>query len=265
MLNNVEKSASATRPPGTRPVIVNGKIEWIPIPKRAPPLPPSSSIAPSSFSSSSSSSTGSAGFRLQGPVTLTERVSEAFSFILHHRWTLLGLISYVVLVRYIHDHKWGAVITMLFAILAMVTVGLSKSSGDLDSLSPYQILNRGAQSLAGQYHASALDRERRFGPGGVVKEEEEFANVFAGGGRRGGNARGGNVLGSGSGDDNNGNTGLRQRINPERRDDGKSANEDRKNNDNDDDDEEDNEEDEEMQRREDTELEEAIARSLSER
>jgi len=263
---NVDKPNASARPPGTRPVIVNGKIEWIPIPKRAPPLPPSSSsIAPPPSSSSSFSSTGSAGFRLQGPVTFTERVSEAFSFILHHRWTLLGLISYVCLVRYINDHKWGAVITMLFAILAMVTVGLSKSSGDLDSLSPYQILNRGAQSLAGQYHASALDRERRFGPGGVVKEDEEFANVFAGGGRRGGNARGGNVLGGGGGDVNNGNTGLRQRINAERRDDGKSANEDRKNNDDDEEEEEDEEEDEEIQRREETELEEAIARSLSER
>jgi len=158
----------------------------------------------------------------------------------------LGLVSYVCLVRYINDHKWGAVITMLFAILAMVTVGLSKSSGDTNSLSPYQILNKGAQSLAGQYQASSLDRERRFGPGSV-KEEVEFANVFAeGGGRRTG-ATSGNVLGSDT-------SGLRQRG----KEDGSRETTERVT-------EEEKDDEDDVFEDDDAELNEAIARSLSER
>ena len=243
-----------TRPSGTRPVIVNGKIEWIPLPKRAPPPPPSSS------SSSSSTSSSSSGNRLKGNVTLFERVSELVTFILYHRWTLVGLIVYLCLVRYINNHKWGAVITMLFAILAMVTIGLGKSNGDTNNLSPYYILNKGAQSLAGQYHASALDRERRLGAGGVVggRNEEEFANVFAGSGRR---INEGQRLGHGSGNDsiNENNSGLRQRLN------GKVINQNKEEKENKTQEGDELDEGDEQEEIEDAELEEAIARSLSER
>lgn len=186
------------RPPGSRPVIVNGELRWV-AGDGQPLAVASGSAAIATSATSTSAPTNSYPRRADGtivtPPTTRQKIAALFRLMWkgavllaanilswlksNPRW-VAAFVAYVVLLRVVNNYRWGTVITMVAFIVLLLTKGLSRTPMKPGELSAYSIFNPGYQSLPGQLKSEHFDSEIRGGAGGMQRHAQAEIDEAAG-------------------------------------------------------------------------------------